>query len=241
MAKKCLLVLVLVTAAAGGVFAQNEEAPKTAAKSASVFRLGVGGGGYFTSEFGGGFDASMDVEGTKMNASRKFPYAGGGGFWFFDLIFAELSVGFFGGEGSMKHTQTGQSNEEYDSSYTGLDIGFLGKYPFVVNEKLSVFPLLGITYRAMLSVKNSALGSEIPDEKDFSALWFKFGFGLDFSLSGNIYLRTEALYGLRLANKYEDDTVDKMEARFRSQDITGNVGTLPGHGLEIKVAVGYRF
>jgi hypothetical protein len=148
-----------------------------------------------------------------------------------------LSLGIFGGGGTTKIDMGGST--EMDMSVVGLDIGLLGKYPFAINEKLSLFPLLGISYRVMLSAKDED-GDEyeglVDDGKpvDFSALWFKFGGGLDYSFTDHIYLRGEALYGLRLANKAEKDIVDAIPS-------AADPKALLGHGLEIKLAVGYRF
>jgi hypothetical protein len=164
---------------------------------------------------------------------------GGGGFAFFDATYAELSFGFFGGGGTLKLEQ-GSTTQESDMSFMGLDIGLLGKYPIALNEKLSVFPLLGITYRIVLSAKDED-GNQYKDSDgndapgNFSALWFKLGGGLDFSFTDHIYLRGGILYGLRLANKVEKDLVDEF-------DQPGvDTKTLLGHGLEVKIAVGYRF
>jgi hypothetical protein len=215
MKKRIFLGLVLAAVAAGGVFALPE------------FKLSAGGGGYFTSDFGGGVEASGN--------SLKTPYAGGGGFVFFDATYAELSLGFWGGGGTFKQEMGGQSADS-DMSVMGLDIGLLGKYPFAINEKLSLFPLLGITYRVMLSAKDedgnqhqNSDGDDAPG--DFSALWFKLGGGVDFFFTDHVFLRGGLLYGLRLANKFENDLVDAGSS----------VKTLLGHGLEVKIAVGYRF
>ncbi|MDR1468699.1 MAG: hypothetical protein LBT00_05340 [Spirochaetaceae bacterium] len=70
---------------------------------------------------------------------------------------------------------------------------------------------------------------------DLSALWFKFGGGLDYSFTEKIYLRFEALYGLRLANKSEKDAKDQY------QDYGADADTLLGHGLTVKLGVGYKF
>jgi opacity protein-like surface antigen len=122
-------------------------------------------------------------------------------------------------------------------SVSGLDIGVLAKYPFTLNEKLSLFPLLGITYRIMLSVKatdNKELWYSGDDAKNFNALWFKFGGGLDFSFTQQIYLRGEAAYGMRLANDKEQHMGDNAPVSVEKRD------QKRGHGLEIKIAAGYR-
>jgi hypothetical protein len=79
-------------------------------------------------------------------------------------------------------------------------------------------------------------GVDVEDPGDLNALWFKFGGGLDYSFSDRVYLRGEALYGLRLSNKFEDDLVDYLKYEGAT-----SVDTLLGHGIEIKAAIGYRF
>jgi hypothetical protein len=224
MKKRIFLGLVLAAAVAGGAFAAPE------------FKLSAGAGGYFTSDFGGGAEGS----GGGTTISTKTPYFGGGGFAFFDATFAEVSLGFFGGGGTATTEGGGQSGE-VDMSYMGLDIGLLGKYPFAVSDKLTVFPMLGITYRVMLSAKDengnqwkNSDGDDAPG--DFSALWFRFGGGVDYSFTDKLYLRGGLLYGLRLANAAENDIADMYDALGAS-----DTKTLLGHGLEVKIALGYRF
>jgi hypothetical protein len=225
-----------MTVCGAALFAQEgAEKPKT------VFGISAGVGGFIGGDFGGG------VEGTAAGASIKYelPYFGGGGFAFFDATYAELTLGIYGGSGKIKATMKAgdqSQTEESDMSYANFNIGLLGKYPFAVNQKLSVFPLLGIEYDICLSAKNED-GDEYEgmDGKggpgDFSALWFKFGGGLDYSFTEKIYLRFEALYGLRLANKVENDLKDYLEKMASGIDTK----TLPGHGLTAKLAVGYKF
>jgi hypothetical protein len=225
MKKRIFLGLILAAVIAGGAFALPE------------FSLSAGAGGYFTSDFGGGAEASFGGQ----TMSVKTPYFGGGGFAFFDATYAELSVGFFAGGGTTKTEMGGPSREE-DTSVMGLDIGLLGKYPFAINEQLSVFPLLGITYRLVLSAKDED-GDQVENVKgddaagDLSALWFKLGGGLDFAFTDRIYLHGGLLYGVRLANTFENDMVDFLKLSPLVEDPK----TLLGHGLEVKIAVGYWF
>jgi opacity protein-like surface antigen len=233
--KKLVLVLVIAGSLAGGAWAQDEQkAPKQGG-----FSLSAGAGGYFTSDFGGGVEASAGGQ----TMSIKTPYAGGGGFAFFDATYAELSFGFFGGGGTMKIEFPGSPDQEMDFSLSGLDIGLLGKYPIAVGEKLTVFPLLGITYRVVLSLKagNGTEWKNSDGDKmagDFSALWFKLGGGLDYAFTDHVFLRANLLYGLRLANKLENDRYESMIGTIPDEI---DVKPLLGHGLEVKVAVGYKF
>ena len=205
MNRKGLVVLVVaMVLMAGNAFAQVPE-----------FKLSAGAGGYFTSDFGGGWKGST--------VEMKYPYAGGGGFAFFDATFAELSFGFFAAGGDEKEIWPSYT-DKYDMSYTGLDISLLGKYPFTLTKQFTLFPLLGIDYRQILSVKYKLTGNKLNNPGDFSALWFKFGAGADYAFTDHIFARLGVLYGIRLANKREK-----------------NRDTRLGHGLDVKLAVGYRF
>jgi hypothetical protein len=217
MAKKIVLALVLATFVAGGAFSQ----------------MSIGAGGFIGGDFGGGAEAS--VSGTKVKAET--PYFGGGAFAFLDFVFAELSIGISGGGGDMKVSSGGST--KWDWSITNFNIGLLGKYPVAMNNRLLLFPLFGIDYLIALSVKDDDDYIENVfdiDAGDFSALWFKFGGGVDYSLTNKIYLRFEALYGIRLANKAEKDMVDDAKDSGAS-----DVKALLGHGLTVKMAVGYKF
>ena len=224
MAKKGLIVMVLAAAAATGAFAQG-------------LSLSAGIGGLIGGDFGGGVEGSAG--GYEVKAET--PYFGGGAFAFFDATYAELSLAFLGGGAKLKTTMShgGQSREsELDYSIANFNIGLLGKYPFAINNKLALFPLLGIDYQVCLSLKDED-GDEFEGidgeggPGDFSALWFKFGGGLDFAFTEKIYLRFEALYGIRLENEAEKDMKDGYSA-FDPK-------ALLGHGLTAKLAVGYKF
>ena len=118
----------------------------------------------------------------------------------------------------------------------GLGFGILGKYPFNFG-KVTAFPLMGVEYRLALSVKDKD-GNIIDDipgaddaSSDYSALWFQLGGGVDYALTDALYLRGSALYGIRLANKVETNEVDD------DPDASARLG----HGLTVKVAIGYKF
>jgi hypothetical protein len=215
MAKKTVAMTVLAMLIAGSIFAQEEAAATV--KKPSIISIGVGE--YFISDFGGGIDGSIET-----------PYVGGGGFVFFDAKYAELSLGIFGAGGKFTPKGNNQSSES-NRAIMGLDIGLLGKYPFAWNDKLTLYPLLGINYRFILSAKdadgNQHKNSGGDDASgDLSALWFKLGFGLDFFVTDKMYIRYGENYGIRLANAFENDA---------------SADALLGHGFEAKFSVGYRF
>jgi hypothetical protein len=149
------------------------------------------------------------------------------------------SLGLFSASGTWKEKIFTGESAKYGVSGAGLDIGLLGKYPFDINTQLAVFPLLGITYRSILSAELA--GQKVAVPGDYSAIWFKLGGGLDYSFTSDKYLRVGLLYGLRLVNEYEKDMVDKFKAFGASEGIPINAETLLGHGLEIRIGVGYKF
>jgi len=221
MNKKGFLVLVvLAVMATGNAFAQMPE-----------FKLSAGAGGLFVSQFGGGVATITRSTGATYT-EYKFPYAGGGGFAFFDATFAELSLGFFTASGRIN----GRTNRKIaDTSYTGLDISLLGKYPFTLSEHFTLFPLLGITYRHIISTKIDYFTFQNNGAGDYSALWFKLGAGADYAFTEHIFARLGVVYGIRLKNK--------MEKLWKTTNFTTayTAETRLGHGLDVKLAVGYRF
>ena len=214
MNRKGLLVLMVAVLAVGSAFAQPPE-----------FKLSAGAGGLFINDFGGGW------EGVEYY-NFEMPFGVGGGFVFFDATFVELTLGFFGGWATWKQYPNPNSLGEYQghTNFMGLDISLLGKYPFTLGDKLTLFPLLGITYCFLddygdYETKHSSPG-------DFNALWYKLGAGMDYTFTDHLYGRVGILYGIRHVNKYEKDWGEAAD--------DGGKARL-GHGLDIRLAVGYTF
>jgi hypothetical protein len=207
MAKKSLVLLMIAVLAVNGIFAQENEKPKTA------FRVSAGVGGLIGGDLGGGAETS--------SVKEEHPYFGGGFYTFLDLTYVEASFGFLYGTGTWA---------DVSMSIMNANIGLLGKYPFVLSERLSVFPLLGIDYQATISVRDEDHSNVIIAGEKYSALWFKLGGGLDFAITSKYYIRAEAMYGIRLENQAEKDAKDKA-----------NADILLGHGPTIRLAIGYMF
>jgi hypothetical protein len=180
----------------------------------SALDLSLGVGGLFEAGIGGGAKGG--------NMTFDIPTIGGGGFVFFDATYGEVSVGFSGG--SLKVLNL-------NGSYSSLHFSLLGKYPFALGSKFVLFPLLGIDYQIFLSAKIDTKSIKVFDPGDYNALAFKFGIGGDYELTEKLYLRGQFLYGIRLANKAEKDTIGLFQgAKYNL-----------GHGPTINVAVGYKF
>ncbi|MDR2941509.1 MAG: hypothetical protein LBV17_02845 [Treponema sp.] len=220
MKRKSLFVLVLAVFVVWNAFADSED----------ELNFSFGLGGFFTNDFGGGVSASL--VGIEIN-SLKTPYLGGGGFLFFDMIFMEVDISFFVIKSEWEYYALGSGTAKDKVSCFGSDAGVYGKFPFKIGSHFTVFPLLGFYMRTIYVAEIG--GKKESGANDLSALWFKLGGGVDYSISNKIYLRLEALYGLRLSNVFEDDMADYYH------ELGADVEKLFGHGLDIKLALGYKF
>jgi opacity protein-like surface antigen len=167
------------------------------------------------------------------SAEATLKYTGFGGYAFFDATFAEVGVGILGGK--LKYeTDFGGIGDDEKLTFTALDISLLGKWPFNFG-KITVFPLLGIDYRAFLYVQdyeNPKTGKK-GNQSELNEFWFNLGAGLDYTLTDSLYLRGELLYGFRPNTKYEKDWEKALKPL--KTDIA------VGHGPTVKIAVGYKF
>ena len=219
MKRKMFFVMVSLIFCAVGAIAQPE------------FRTSIGYGGYFTSDFGGGLEISEPRHDDANH--QKTPYEGGGAFIFFDATYIEANLGVLFTSGEWKFNKFDfRPPDNVNASTIGLDIGLMVKYPFAISDRFSMFPLFGITYRSihlLLPMKYFIYENAM----EFSTFWFKLGGGLDYSFNDDIYLRTGITYGIRLINKYE-----KEWASIYLYE--GSTKYLLGHGLEVKLAIGFR-
>jgi hypothetical protein len=187
----------------------------------------------------------------------RFDY---GGFVFLDATYAELAVSLFNGLGGYRETMDYNSESLSDDKGTGyetmLGISLLGKYPFVLNEKWSLFPLLGAEFLIALAERRQPDGGKVYDrtkgelaadmDKDgepyplsaWNSLLVKIGAGADYTLTRFLFLRGEFFYSLRLQTKYETGAVEMVKAML---DVPSPklVGLTSGPSL--RIALGYRF
>ncbi|GMO20645.1 MAG: hypothetical protein Ta2A_27280 [Treponemataceae bacterium] len=243
--KKNVFAAICVAAflSAGSVFAAPE------------FKMSAGIGGLFTTDWTDYKSKDTDLYPQANADDASTAVLGGGVNVWFDATFVEVNIGlvfgnyFFPKEDSDAYKLGGDRTDDV----MALRVGALGKYPIALNEKVTLFPALGIDYEMALTRKYHAgiLKGKGWDGKDdgtyaravngekstmleqYSALWFKAGVGADFALGEKLYLRTEALYGIRLHNKYESDLLD---AGNNSDKVS-----IIGHGLDVKVGVGFKF
>jgi len=221
--KKGIFLVLLIAVLAVGAFAQE-------------FKMSAGGGGFTGGDFAGG--KSMEIGDNKVTTSM--PNWGYGAYGFFDATFVEASVGFFTGTAEYQ-TKYDKETTYFKNDSTTLDIqtlniGILGKYPITVAEKFILFPMVGVEFQLFSSVKRD--GAELywtntkEDVKNtLDATWIRAGIGGDIFFTDKIFMRISALYGIRLANKWESHE-DYMPTDAKAE---------LGHGLTARLAVGYKF
>jgi opacity protein-like surface antigen len=204
--KKSISLLVLLALTAAASFAQTID-------------LSAGAGGIFSAGLNGGVS---DGDNKMTLTSLNF-----GGFAFFDATYAELAVSFTGGPWTYKMDLGSLGSQEVKMSTLALGLSLLGKYPLDLGA-VSFFPLLGIDYQLVLSIKDED-GNVADSPGDYSALWIKLGAGVDYPLTDALYLRGELLYGIGLASKADKD--------MEQGDFKANLN----HGPTIKIGLGYKF
>jgi hypothetical protein len=227
--KKIVIFLVLAALITGGAFAQ----------------MSVGGGVFLDMSFGNGTkNDTLKMKSGSNNTSF-------GGFIFFDANYVEVDVGF--AYGSLKGTYTidGKTPAGYQDDGGGnalqLDFSVLGKYPINLGS-LTVFPLVGINYNVVLSIKGKGsdkFESKIPylDNNyrlqetsamaEFSQFGLLAGVGLDVPFSNNLFFRAEALLNMRFASKSARESITPGSDK--------DTKTTLGFGPRIKIGIGFRF
>jgi len=203
MMKKGIFVLALLAILATGAFAQG-------------FSLAAGGGLLFDWSFNNGVESGSIYAGWR---NMSF-----GGYGFFDATYAEVDVSFAYGLLSI----VTEPSSSYDPDMSMLQLGFsvLGKFPIGIS-KLTIFPLLGVSYNLVLSAEVDGVSASKPSEDN--QLGFLAGAGLDFPLTGGLFLRGETLFHLRLPSEDMNDQTG------------GGWDTTFGMGPQIKIGVGYKF
>jgi hypothetical protein len=239
--------LLIFFAALGGLYAVD-------------FSLSTGGGallGYTFTRYTLEGTASGGEAVKSVQSMDRFDY---GGFVFLDAVYAEFAVSMQGGLGGYRETADYDSSGLSDDKGTGyetlLGISLVGKYPFVLNEKWSVFPLLGAEYLIAFVERRQPDGEKVFDrtkgnlaadmDKDgepyplsaWNSLLIKVGAGADYTLTRFLFLRGEFFYSFRLQTRYETGAVEMVKTQFNvsSPKLSGLTS-----GPSLRIALGYRF
>jgi len=225
------------------------------------FSLSVGAGGIL----GGVFtrytlraDGVVADERVRVDADQHMNQFDYGFFAFIDATYGTLSVFFQNGVNSFRepiliHDFAGieRSGQGWE---TVLGISLMGRWPFRLNERLSVFPMLGMDHHISLSQRRTQADGFIYDRtdgireqdadgnafrlSDFNSFWVNLGGGMDFDIRDNFFVRSELLYGFRLMTRYERKNLDMMRAM--TGDPSPSLGGLTS-GPSIRLSAGWRF
>jgi len=211
------------TAAIQGTVNKNiqvDKKLKTITGSEGKFSVSIGGGVRVGGSFTEGTHEEKGSEGigglmrdytiTTTNNKSAFDI---GGFIFLDLKYAEINASMYNGSGNSRRSWKKDYKDktipaENTNDTTGnfstllLNIGVLAKYPFNLNNKITLFPALGADYQLwLLHTENK---KKTPgDLSANNALWLKLGGGMDYHFTRSFFLRTELLWGAKFPSKNE--------------------------------------
>ena len=247
--KKAVLAAAVFFAGAAGVFA------------APAFSAGAGGvlGGHFTRY-------RLEADGAvRIAADQNINQFDAGGFVFFDATFATLAVTFSAGSSSFDEPVSIDGTPVDAMSRTGhgwdamLGFSLLGRFPFRLSERFTVFPLLGMDYQISLMQRRRQDGHgyvydrtnppegiiDHPDLEggtfnlsDWNAFFVRIGGGAEFDLTDRLFLRGDLLYGIRLMTGYERRSLELMQ--YLAGDPSPSLGGLSS-GPSLRLGVGWRF
>jgi opacity protein-like surface antigen len=181
----------------------------------------------------------------------------GGAYAFFDATFAEFAVAYEGQKGKVTNIKIGTTtnatsasvpyssypivnrkatqnapNQNITSHQIVLDL--LGKYPFTLNDRFTLYPALGLSLR--LPFAGNAQSEHA--QKQAIGLGLKVGAGLDTNITQKIYLRTEVLYDYEIA---ADRNIHVKRLNNAAYKVTSSAKDNYNMGVQLRVGVGYRF
>jgi hypothetical protein len=220
--KRVAVIFLLIGCAGAALWAQ------------SPIGLSAGAGGNFTTQFTSYFLTS-DAKDKKVDTKDiNGSFIGGGGYAFFDATYAEGDVGVLIGKPKYGDTDS-------KTSITSLKLGLFGKFPFDMGG-FSFFPMAGIDGQIFLAGSTDGEKWEDPSDeikKRFNLFWFKAGIGADIPVADRVYIRPQFLYGIRLPTENETDAT--KDIKVGDQTVKSNYSAVIGHGLDIRLAVGFKF
>ncbi len=210
--------------------------------------------------FGGGFEffgnwttASTSFEQVEdvmsIDTSESITDFNYGGFLFFDVGYTEFFISVYGGSNKLVSKRTASSQypvppqasgiSNFDKTQTSITFGILGKYPFELNQ-FTLSPLLGVSYQIFFSgdygdeYYNVAIKTKA---SDFNTLWLHAGANLNYDLTDSLYIKAEALYGIKLAPTMYDMKNTKFVEKIK---IDGKINSGWVNTFTARLGVGYR-
>jgi hypothetical protein len=218
---------------------------------AADFSLSAGGGGLIGYTF-----TRYSLESGAITSTQSMDRLNYAGFLFCDATYGEFSIMIQGGNNTYSENMKPLTDGKGTGSETSLGFSLLGKYPFTLNEKISWFPLFGVEYQIALIQKRHPDGDlvynrskgQLAEDQDkdgkayplsaWNSLWIDIGAGLDYNITGSLFLRSELLFGFRLPTPYEMGALEVVKKQTNNQN--PKIGGLTGSPA-LKLGIGYRF
>jgi hypothetical protein len=203
-------------------------------------------GAKFALSLGVGARFNLDTTTVEPSGTADFSStaAGGGLNVFVDAVYAAFNFSYSFGSLVYQNGDIDKS-ADFPKATSTIRLGLYGKYPFYLSDTFIFFPIIGVDYEIYLSAKNGAAEIKLPTEDlsagssktegatiALSAPWLKAGIGCDMFFTQFMFLRLEALYGLRFNNKTE---------AYKQKSDSFDVDTVIAHGLDCKISLGVRF
>jgi hypothetical protein len=205
---------------------------------AADFNVSIGFGGDFGLVFTS-IDTDLAEPSTVKDALKNIDSNRAGFSFYLDITYFEIDLG-----GKFYNTTIKQNGPNLKETKNYFNIGLMGKYPFSINQ-IELFPFIGFDWQIFTKVKDTSGGYSVEaersdlssagiDENYFDRFVFNFGFGADFAITDNFYIRSILVYGINAHTKYQSDQIDIIK------DAGYNISVL-NHGPSIKLALGYKF
>jgi len=223
--------------------------------------LSAGGGGFLGYTFTRyTLEGNNDV-GSNVKLSQDMDRINYGGFLFFDVTYAVFKVMFQSANNSYSEIMTiaGEKIPNTDQIGTGseksLNLSLMGKYPFNINDKLSLFPMLGLEYQIALRqlrhpdgeeyVYDRTKGEWITDQDKngdpfplsaWNAFVINIGTGFDYLFTDNLFLRSELFIGFRLPTGYERGALEVVKnppTNIKGSPKLGGINGTPTFALSL--------
>jgi hypothetical protein len=229
----------------------------SAALSAQApFGLSAGVGGNFNANFTSHFKNADNTASTDdaMKAANTH-MIGGGIYALFDATYVEANAGVLFGNANNDKQDNFDDKRKKGMSVTALKLSLFGKFPIEMQGGLTLFPMAGVD--GQINLGGKFYGEEVPYKvanveimskddfnKMFTYLWFKGGLGIDVPIADKVFIRPEALYGIRLNTEKEagEGSLKDSTTKIGDTSITTKApyGAIVGHGLDIRLSVGFK-
>jgi len=221
--KKTVIILVLAAFTASGVFAQ--------------LSFSFGAGTFFDGSFRNGIKSN----------DHNFWYEEGkdvislGAYLFYDASFIEASVNF--GYGFVLKYEKDYFGTIYDYNndsnfnYLMVSLCVIGKFPVNIGDSL-FYPAAGVEYNMVLASYENGVKEDwgsLSVSDYLNQYGILAGIGIDFPLSGAMFLRTQGFINIRFPAKYQKDLA--IVSNFLNNN---SYKTTIGIGPRIKLGFGLK-